>query len=148
MAAEPHLANPVAFTIPLYVRSGAIVPVQVRGDVTGLGTAESADELTVLIWPSASTTSFTVLDEDGAETTISVTGATVTVEGDPRPMVFRVRSAATSRIVLGGIDVAEAASRDEVLATTADAWFHDAPTRMTWVRLGSAGAGASFVVVP
>jgi alpha-D-xyloside xylohydrolase len=132
--------------IPLYVRDGAIVPVQVSSDVTGLGTAESADELTVLVWPSAQASDFTVIEEDGAETTITAADATITITGDPRPMIFRVRSQTTSQVMLDGADVTEAASRDEVLAATGDAWFHDGT--WTWVRIAAAGGGTAFVRTP
>ena len=37
--------------IPLFVREGAIVPLAVEGDATGLGTAASAGHLTVLAYP-------------------------------------------------------------------------------------------------
>ena len=45
-------AVPERRRIPLFVREGAIVPVDVESETTGLGNEASADHLTVLVWPS------------------------------------------------------------------------------------------------
>jgi len=39
---------------PLYIKEGAIIPMEVSKEVTGFGWSESADYITVSIWPSIS----------------------------------------------------------------------------------------------
>jgi alpha-glucosidase (family GH31 glycosyl hydrolase) len=134
--------------IPLYVRQGAIVPVEVASDVTGLGTAASADELTVLIWPSPAETSFTVTEEDDTTTTIAAAGATVRIEGAARDLVLRIRRETSSAVTRDGAALSAAADRDAVLAATGDAWFHDPVELFTWVRLAGAGAGTTLALAP
>jgi len=138
--------------IPLYVRDGAIVPMQVATDVTGLGTAASAGALTVLIWPAAAESSLRVHEgEDGLDENdrIDVTaeavgaGARVGLSRLPRPAVLRVRlAAAPSAVRRDGAPIPAVADRDAVLSATGDAWAHDAPTRALWIRVTPAEGGA------
>ena len=57
--------------LPVLVRDGAIVPLEVSSDVTGLGTAASAGLLTVIAWPAPEQTAFRLHEDDGEVTTIT-----------------------------------------------------------------------------
>src|SRR5690606_34405295 len=57
--------------IPVFVREGAIVPLNVESHVNGLGSEASAGFLTVLVWPGSEASSFRLREEpDDAITTI------------------------------------------------------------------------------
>ena len=135
--------------IPLYVREGAIVPLEVTNDATGLGTTASVGASTVLIWPASETTSFTVRDDDGGQTRITAArdpgGAWIELSRTPRPVVLRVRmDAAPVAVTRNGAPVSAAADRAAVLASGGDAWAYDVAERMLWVR-GAAGAGSTVM---
>ncbi len=131
--------------IPVYVRAGAIIPLEVRNDATGLGSAASAGALTILGWPDAIATSFVVADRDDATTTIGLHGGAateVTLDRIVQPVVLRLyRSSAPTTVTRGGAAIASAADRDAVLASATDAWFYDPGAAMLWIKLAPA-AGA------
>lgn len=82
--------------IPVYLREGAIIPMEVAGDVTPFGTAASAGALTVLIAPSEGGSSFEVVAEDESiEATVSAqrdaSSATVDLGAHARRLILRVR---------------------------------------------------------
>lgn len=134
--------------IPLFVRSGAIVPLEVSDDVTGLGTAASAGALTVLIYPEATGTSFTLHDIDDAVTNIDASavgsGFTVSLSRAVRDTLLRVRvEAAPAAVMIDGAAAAEHPDRAAFDAAMGG-WFHEAGTRSVWIRV-PAGAGAIAV---
>jgi alpha-D-xyloside xylohydrolase len=59
--------------VPLYVREGALVPLEVSSDVTGLGSAAHAGKLTLLAWPGATPSRF-VVHEDPRVVEVTATG--------------------------------------------------------------------------
>ena len=115
------------------------MPLDVGDDSTSLGTAASAGRLTVLAWPGASTSTFTVHDEDGQTTTLTAvrdaSSTTVTVSRAPGGLVLRVWT--ESRVVRSVGALPLQASRTDFDAAESG-WLKDGS--YTWVRLGpSAG---------
>ena len=54
-------ANPYRSTrIPVFAREGAIVPLEVKSEITGFGSAATADALTLLVYPAEAPSSSTV----------------------------------------------------------------------------------------
>lgn len=134
--------------IPLFVRSGAIVPLSVSDDVTGLGTAASKGALTVLVYPDAETSSFQLHDTDDAVTKIDASasggGFTVSLSRALVDTLVRVRvEAAPGSVMVDGAAVTEHADRAAFDAAQGG-WFHEAATRSVWIRV-PAGAGAHTV---
>ncbi len=139
------VAVPERERIPLYVRDGAIIPVEVKNDATGLGTAASADALTVLVWPAAVASSFAVQhDTSGASPTVIDAHrddgvATVSVAGARQDVILRVRAdLPIAGVSVDGAAAAAVGSRDAVLGAAGAAWFHDAGQRWLWVRVDAA----------
>jgi len=97
------------------LREGAIVPVQIDNDVTGLGSAASAGHLTVLVWPSTGRTLFPLREEDDSITTITTErGSTDRVAFNPAraSLVLRVRAdRAATGVTLDGRVIQAAATR-------------------------------------
>lgn len=136
--------------IPLFVRGGAIVPLDVTNAVNGLGAEASAGHLTLLVYPAAEESSFTLIDEDDAPTRISALrggGGVVRVGLDRalRPVLMRIRWDGAPAGV--EVDGEEAPARGDFAAlATADGsgWWLEEATRSLWVRV-PAGAGAVAV---
>ncbi|HSO31410.1 MAG TPA: TIM-barrel domain-containing protein, partial [Labilithrix sp.] len=69
--------------IPLWVREGAIIPVDIDSDVLGLGKDDAKGARTILAWPSATASSFEIHEADGTKVTAQLqataTGWSVTL---------------------------------------------------------------------
>jgi alpha-D-xyloside xylohydrolase len=136
--------------IPLFFRAGAIVPMNVEDDATGLGTKASTGKLTVVVFPGTKASTFRLHDEDDAVTTIgaqaSAGGATVTLSRALRETLLRVRAETKpAKVTVGGQDAPERADR-AAFDAAATGFFYEAATRSAWVRV-PAGAGERSVVI-
>jgi alpha-glucosidase (family GH31 glycosyl hydrolase) len=136
--------------IPLFFRSGAIVPMEVRDDVTGFGDAASADKLTVLVFPDDAATSFRLQDQDDAVTTIGAVrtkaDATVTLSRALRDVLLRVRlEAAPAQVTVDGQAATSLPDRAAFDAAAKGFWY-EAATRSVWIKV-PAGAGERKVVL-
>lgn len=134
--------------IPLFVRSGAILPLEVGDDVTGLGDAASAGHLTVLVYPDATASTFALHDTDDVVTTIGAqakgAGFSISLSRALRDTLVRVRAdAAPASVKVDGAAAAALADRAAFDAATAG-WFYDAATRSAWVHVPT-GAGAHTI---
>ena len=129
--------------IPLFVREGAIVPMDVENDVNELGSAASAERLTVLAWPGASETSFRLREgDDDAITTITAQreagAARISFAPAHASLVLRVRAERDpSGVTADGRALTRAADR-AALDATEDAFLYDGATRSVWIRSGAA----------
>ncbi|MEJ7727724.1 MAG: TIM-barrel domain-containing protein [Polyangiaceae bacterium] len=137
--------------IPLFVREGAIVPVQAGNSPTGFGTAASADAWTVLVWPATRATSFGLVEEDDTETAITAQAETdlyrVELARRVRTTYLRVRAdVGVSAVNVDGAEVLVALDRAALDAAEGAAWFSDPDQRAVWIKL-PAGDGAAAVVL-
>lgn len=131
--------------IPLYVREGALIPLDVQNDVNGLGTADSAGHLTVLAWPAADPSAFTLYDQDDAPTQITARldgAAHLGFDRLLRPTLARIRWTDPDPVTVTVGDAPAAPRADfTALATAPDpGWWRDAATGSIWVKL-PAGPG-------
>lgn len=122
--------------IPLFVREGAILPMNVDSDVTGIGSAASAGHLTVLVWPAAEEHTFRLHEEDDAVTTITATSARLTLSRATAPTVFRVRREAAPSAVTIPAPLAEHADRASFDAAAAGYW-HDGASHWLWIKVAA-----------
>lgn len=126
--------------IPVFVREGAILPVDVESDVSGLGTAASAGHLTVLAWPGLEETRFVLHEEDGANTEIralrdSDGTVRVTLSRAPRPVIVRLRMDVVPSVVRAdGVELAVVADRAAFDAAPSGSFF-EAGARWLWLRI-------------
>ncbi|MEO8500170.1 MAG: hypothetical protein ABI565_04590 [Vicinamibacteria bacterium] len=134
---------------PVYLRMGSIIPMDVQRDYTGHGTRESAGSLTVLVYPSG-TSSFRYYDESTAiftTFTSILSGSSLTLSAVPLPTLpLLYRIGRTNRPQSVGIeggtvtvnqsgDLPEAGSERDVNASPASVWFYDAAARRLIVKL-------------
>jgi alpha-glucosidase (family GH31 glycosyl hydrolase) len=119
--------------IPLFVKEGAVIPLEVSDDSTGLGSASSAGRLTMLAYPSMTRTSFRLHETDGEITELSAlrdaNSTTVTLSRAPRGTVVRVWT--ETRVVTSVAGLSEHATRAAFDAAESG-WFKDGA--FTWVR--------------
>lgn len=149
----PNYDTASSARIPVFLREGAIVPLNVSDDSTGMGTTASAGMLTVLIVPPASAPStFALHEEDGSVTDIDVAAAggavTVTLSQALAPVMLRVqRSAAPSAVALNEAPLVRAESR-AALDGAATGWLWDEGAGAVWVKAGQAAQGWSVRLEP
>src|SRR6185295_4756849 len=89
--------------IPLYVRAGGILPLDVSSGVNGNGSAASAGRLTLDGYPSG--TSTLTLLEDGGDSTFTLSDAQcgtgcvrLAIAGSPRGYIVRLFTATPNRV--------------------------------------------------
>ena len=126
---------------PVFLRLGAIIPMEVERDYTGHGTRESAGSLTVLVYPSGASTFRYNNDDTGRWTTFKsvVEGDKLTLNADSfpgAPVLYRVgrMSGKPSSLTVNGLTVlinqtgslSEMESEGEVNEAASSAWFYDA----------------------
>ena len=138
--------------IPLFVRRGAIIPVAVSDDVTGLGTSASEGALTVLVYPSQTASSFRLHDADEAVTTIDAAmtgqGVSVSLSRSSAPTILRVRTdTMPAAVAVNGAAGTEHADRATFDASTSG-WLADASSRCTWVKLPAASSPVEVTLSP
>ncbi len=122
--------------VGLFVKRGAIVPMNVVDDVTGHGTRASAGALTVLVWPGATETRFVVHDTDEATTEIRASPAGVTISRSVATTLVRIwTGAAPSAVTVEGAPAADRADRS-TFDSASDGWFYEPGTRSLWVKVG------------
>jgi alpha-D-xyloside xylohydrolase len=136
----PDVALPLD-RVPLYVKEGAILPLEVKDDTTGLGDPSSADKLTVLVWPGPSTSSFTLHEEDEQTTSIAAQ-----VEGmDSSVFLSRVAQPTRLRVRVGPAALTPASlavtldntplDRLDAPPSEGSGWWIDPSSRAVWVQL-------------
>lgn len=136
--------------MPLFLREGALVPLEVRDDSTGLGSAESADALTLLAFPGPSKTSFRLHDFDDQLTDISTQSAAhsaeVSLSRAARKVWLRLRlDEQPTSVRWNGSPLAQAGSY-AALAALDSGYAVDAVRHPTFVKLPAA-AGAQRIEI-
>ena len=119
---------------PVFVREGAIVPMNVSRPYTGFGDRDSEGMLTLAIYP-AGDSSFTVHYPEGESRTVVVVRRSrhleIALAGEPRPHVLRVLvDWAPVTVVRDGEDLTE--GRD---------WHYETGRALLWVTSGAARSG-------
>ena len=112
---------------PVYVRDGAIVPMNVERAYTGFGDKDSKGFQTWAIWPRG-TNEFVAHQPDGTGTTTvrveSGNSLRVAVTGTAKPHVLRIRlDTKPSSVSRNGRPLAEGSD-----------WHHDAADARLWIR--------------
>lgn len=141
------VATPDIGRVPLYVREGAIVPMDVENDVFGIGRAEARGHRTVLVWAAEETSRFTLHEDSGVvelEASRTADAHRVTWDRAYLPMLVRLRTqGAVSGVTVNGATVAETGAWPALSADTAAWWSEGA---YVWVRL-PAGDDATELLV-
>lgn len=131
--------------LPLFVREGAIVPLDVDSDVNGLGTSASAGMLTVLVWPASEAHALRLREVEGdAITTIGAQrgakSTTITFAPARASVIVRARvESAPTEVVADGAALIAHGDRASFDAAESGTWY-DASERALWIKSTSAVA--------
>lgn len=92
---------------PVYVKEGAIIPMNISRDYTGFGKAADAGFLTLMLYPGEEPSSFTVFREKDEATGVAMrrlgNKLSVTLSGKKIPHVLRIKTeTAPKRVSLDG----------------------------------------------
>ena len=128
--------------IPLYVREGSILPLQVDHPVLGFG--RPRDALTVLVFPAREGAVRFRLHEGDAPAEVTATRGTASVDvalpRATRAYVLGVRVDATPRAVRVGDRALSAVADRAALDAAMEGWWYDAARKIAWARVaGDAG---------
>jgi alpha-glucosidase (family GH31 glycosyl hydrolase) len=129
---------------PVFIRKGAIIPMNVINDATGYGTALSKDFTTILIYPEKGEKKFGLYEEMEKGSLISYikNKNSLLLKSTPtkRSLLFRVYGEPTPQIVQSGsgIEFAKVSSMAE-LAALPCGYFVDG--KITWIAVRSASSG-------
>ncbi len=135
---------------PIFVRQGSILPLDVQRRATGHGTRESRGALTMLVFPSGSS-SFRYRDqtsESWITFSASLDGTALTLAADPdlpdRPVLYRIENWSTppSSVAVDGATVTvnlegslpAAASEVAANGSPTSTWYYDAKARRLIVK--------------
>jgi len=137
--------------IPLFAKEGTIVPLNVDDpdDLLGLGGAGAKGAHTILAWPSADQSSFTLREDDDSATTIEVQGGPqvqLSASAAVKPIVFRVRlDEAPTAVTLDGAALTMQASEAALLTSGAAGYVYDATKKTLVVRVPARAAAVAVV---
>lgn len=142
--------------LPLYVKLGAIIPLDVVNDVTGLGSAASAGRLTLALYPQQRSR-YELREAGGAVVTISsdkdgayeeAAPIRITTPRGTRDYLLRVRANfAPQRVTVNETALAACADRAAFEADGSCAWLVEDGGRV-WVKYSSTDQAATVVLSP
>ena len=126
---------------PVYVRDGAVIPLNVSRAYTGFGDRASEGFLTWAVYPNE-TSAFTVHHPDGRGATTATVAQgqdlAVTLTGEKTPHILRVLlDRKPQQVTLDSAPLAEG-----------DAWRYDAADRRLWITTREYAEGNYLVVFP
>ncbi len=143
--------------IPLYVRAGGIIPLDVTSDVNGNGSKTLSDgRLTLDVYPPSGT-AFT-LHEDEGDSTFHVTHSdgcappalceqwTIEIAGRPRGYIVRLLVDSVSDVALDGTSLPRVDSFAG-LESAESGWFFDASAGRVWAKFETLQPAATLLVV-
>ncbi|MDX2011291.1 MAG: glycoside hydrolase family 31 protein [Myxococcaceae bacterium] len=135
--------------IPVFLKEGGIIVAEVSDGSTRLGSAAHAGQLTVLAWPSATETSFTVYADDEAEhVTVTAREKTLTLSAAKKGAMAQLWvEAAPASMTLNGRTLEAKASKAE-LDAAADGFFVVPNSRYVWVKVPAVANGAASLTWP
>ncbi len=134
--------------LPMYVRAGGILPLEVNSSVNGNGSAASAGRLTIDGSPSGMST-LTLRDDDGTTTfALSDTQCAgsscvqLTISPSRRGYIVRLLVDPVRSVTLDGQSLTPVDSF-AAFEVTDTAWFYDAGAGRLWVKFTTGGRAVS-----
>lgn len=134
---------------PVFIRKGAIIPMNVTNGLTGFGNALSADYTTVLMYPVKGEKKFGLYEEGKTGSMITydkgINTLKITSTASDRSMLFRIVGEPAPQLVQSawGIEYAQASSLAELQAMPVGYYIDGA---VTWIAVKDVTAGAEIQV--
>lgn len=131
---------------PLFIKEGAIIPMEISNNVSGFGWSESKEYLTIAIWPKVRGKSQFVLNDVGEKVRFEIdqTENDILLEWDKsdNDYLFRINSTsetAPSKIEIGDVENNEILQKFKNLgrfkANQKSCWFFDNETKKLWIKI-------------
>jgi len=138
--------------LPMYVRAGGILPLEVSSAVTGNGTAASAGRLTIDGYPMG-VSSFVLREDEGTSTFIlsdapcgGASCVTLSVSPSRRGYVVRLLLDSVRSVTVNGQPLTSAASL-ATLDLVTNGWFFDASAGRLWAKFSTDGILTRLVAI-
>ncbi len=138
---------------PLYIKEGAIIPLEVTNEFSGFGWPESAGFVTLAIWPKVrGASAFTLHDTEDpvriAAEWSSHDALTLRWSETRRNHLLRVHLDGTfaAAAVAAGSGTLERFDSLAAFRTGGEGWFHDRSTGKLWIRKFNSGQGDALTV--
>ncbi len=135
---------------PVFIRKGAIIPMNVTNSLTGFGSELSKDYTTVLMYPEKGEKKFGLYEEGKTGAMIAygkgLNNLKITATATERSLLFSVRGESAPQTVKNGSGAAlTRASSMAELVTMQSGWFTDGST--TWYAVKDVTAGTEIQVL-
>lgn len=127
---------------PLYIKEGAVIPLEVVNDVSGFGTKYSKGFITLAIWPELNTENEFILDDREGQVPITVNWKdnykiAINWKGSSKDYLFRIhlKNNIVPDEILSGLELLS--ESDNVVYfqnSKTDGWFFDRETQKLWIR--------------
>jgi alpha-glucosidase (family GH31 glycosyl hydrolase) len=130
--------------IPLFVKEGAIVPLVVTNDVTGLGNAASAGLLTLLVYPGANESTFVIHDTDEATTTVTAKTGNIGLTRALTATILRVRLETAPASVMQDGTALTAHANAAAFDGAASGQLYDATTHTLLIKIPASTAATTL----
>jgi alpha-glucosidase (family GH31 glycosyl hydrolase) len=142
--------------IPLYVRAGAIIPLQVSNSETGHGGSGSRDQLTLLVYPEGTTVRTLYPDDIAQPIQVSAERGddivSVNLGRSIQSYVMRIKEPApptsVSLTLDGAAEALPASSSWEAFNQADEGWYADADGGYVWVRFAAINSEAQIEYQP
>ncbi len=138
------------YRYPLFIKSGAIIPMSVKDGLTGHGSSASDGKITVLVYPKA-VSSFTLHKEDQSilmecEKTGDI--VRLNLSQCAEDFIFRVKDpAGPAHILLNG-GALPALNSYVQFENSFSGWYYDAEKNYTWIKFNTAGQMMEIIITP
>ncbi len=127
---------------PIFIKAGAIIPMDVSNSITQLGTIASAGYITLLLYPNQ-ISHFTLYQQDFGSIPIQSTkfsdSTTIEIGANDRDFICRVKYDHQPQLVRINRSVMPELDSQEELDQRQTGWIYDTPTKKTIIKLSSNG---------
>lgn len=134
------------YSFPMYVREGAIIPMEIENSVSGFGTKRSVGYVTISIWPKTrGESSFKLHDTEGpVKFTVTHSGnksLQVKWPYSKKKYILRIHledNSKPKRIIAEGASLIPFSSLPAFDNSNKDGWYYDDATKKLWIKRRSA----------
>jgi alpha-D-xyloside xylohydrolase len=128
---------------PLYIKRGAILPLNIVNEVSGFGNRHSSGYVTVAIWPEETGTSEFVMESSGSPVEFSVASTDIDmldidISESTEDFLLRIHLPGripVSIIINGNEDIHHYPEANSFNSSSNNGWFSDVEPSLLWIRL-------------
>ncbi|MBD3287820.1 hypothetical protein GF337_03375 [candidate division KSB1 bacterium] len=125
---------------PVYIREGAILPLEVRRDITGFGWRESKNYITIAIWPDRNNASTFVLHDQEKPVNFTMTQSNddwkISWSPSEKDYLFRIHGEYVNpqQLVYNDNELKEFDELMTFRKSHEDGWYFDTNQNKLWIR--------------